>query len=178
VLLYFYFDFNDTSKQNLDNVLRSLIKQLYQARPDARQPLDYLWSSCRDDNQQPSVSSLQSVLQAMLDMIDKVWIVLDALDESKPRYDLLAWLETLVISKSTACQLLVTARREEDIESALHSWVRPEDRVAIRQSHVDADINTYVSHEVHYGEDLRRWRSRPDLQKEIELKLMEKASGM
>ncbi|THV73569.1 hypothetical protein D6D28_03175, partial [Aureobasidium pullulans] len=178
VLLYFYFDFNDTSKQTLDNVLRSLIKQLYQQRPDARQPLDQSWNAHGEGSQRPSTSSLQSVLQAMLNMIDKVCIVLDALDESTPRCDILAWLQTLVTNKSAACQLLVTARREEDIESALQTWTHPEDRIAIQQSDVDADIEAYVTHEVHHGEDLKRWQSRPDLQKEIELKLMEKANGM
>ncbi|THZ07631.1 hypothetical protein D6C91_10230 [Aureobasidium pullulans] len=134
VLLYFYFDFNHTNKQTLDNVLRSLIKQLYRERPDARKPLDQLW---------PSTSSLQSVLQVMLNMIDK--------------------LQTLVINKSAACQLLVTVRREEDIKSALQSWTHLEDRIAIQQSNVDTDIEVYVTHEVHHREDLKRWQSRLDL---------------
>ncbi|THX66781.1 Pfs, NACHT and ankyrin domain protein, partial [Aureobasidium pullulans] len=177
-LLYFYFDFNDTSKQTLDNVLCSLIKQLYQQRPDARQPLDQSWNAHGEGSQQPSTSSLQSVLQAMLSMIDRACIVLDALDESKSRRDLLVWLKTLATSKFTACQLLVTARREEDIESALQKWTHPEDRIAIQQSDVDADIEAYVTHQVHHGEDLRRWRSQEDMQKKIKLKLMKKANGM
>ncbi|THW56385.1 hypothetical protein D6D19_10616 [Aureobasidium pullulans] len=148
VLLYFYFDFNHTNKQTLDNVLRSLIKQLYRKRPDARKPLDQSWVSHSEGSQQPSTSSLQSVLQAMLNMIDKVCIVLDALDESTPRCDLLAWLQTLVTNKSAACQLLVTARREEDIKSALQSWTHLEDRIAIQQSDVDTDIEVYVTHEI------------------------------
>jgi Cdc6-like AAA superfamily ATPase len=33
-LLYFYFDFSDTSKQTLDSVVRSLISQLYYEHPE------------------------------------------------------------------------------------------------------------------------------------------------
>ncbi|KAH0349938.1 purine and uridine phosphorylase, partial [Aureobasidium melanogenum] len=44
-LLYFYFDFNESNKQNLENMLRSLTSQLYQAQPEARSLLDELWRS-------------------------------------------------------------------------------------------------------------------------------------
>jgi Cdc6-like AAA superfamily ATPase len=178
LLLYYYFDFNDEKKQSLDSVLRSLGKQLYQEQTNARSHLDQLWTSHGEGSQQPSTSSLQRVLQAMLSGAQSVSIILDALDESKSREELLAWLKTLVKGNHSECQLLVTARREEDIESALWRWTRSEERIPIQQSDVDVDIRAYVHTEVHHGEVLRRWRSRPDLQEEIETKLMEKANGM
>jgi ABC-type dipeptide/oligopeptide/nickel transport system ATPase subunit len=178
LLLYFYFDFNDEKKQSLDNLLRSLVEQIYQSQPSGWHPLEQLWASHSEGSRQPSTSSLQSVLQLMLSGSGSVSIVLDALDESKPRGELLAWLKTLVESTQVTCRVLVTARREEDIESALECWTRDVDRIAIQQNEVNKDISVYVKDRVRNGDDLKRWRSRPDLQKEIETKLMEKAGGM
>jgi Cdc6-like AAA superfamily ATPase len=177
-LLYFYFDFNDKNKQSLDDLLRSFVEQAYQLQPDSRQPLEQLLTSHNEGSRQPSTSSLQSVLQLMLYGVGSVSIVLDALDESEPREELLAWLKTLAESKQIVCRLLITSRREEDIESALRCWTRAENGIPIPKDEVNDDISAYVKDKVYNGDDLKRWRARPDLQKEIEIKLMDKADGM
>ena len=46
-LLYFYFTFNDTGKQSLESMVRSLICQLYYKRRDTWSELDSLFSSCQ-----------------------------------------------------------------------------------------------------------------------------------
>ena len=47
------------------------------------------------------------------------------------------------------------------------------------QSHlVKDDITAYVQARVRNGEELRRWRGRPDVQEEIEETLASKANGM
>jgi hypothetical protein len=114
----------------------------------------------------------------MLCGVVSVSIVLDALDESKPRGELSAWLKTLVESTEIVCRLLITARREEDIESALRCWTRAEDRISIQQDEVNKDISAYVKDRVRNVHELKRRRRRPDLQREIETKLVEKAGGM
>lgn len=178
LLTYFYFDFNDKDKQSLDSLLRSLIVQVYQSQPGSRQPLEQVWASHSEGSRQPFTSSLQNVLEVMLNEVGSVTIILDALDESKPRHELLVWLGSLVGNRSVVGRLLVTARREEDIESALRCWTRPEDRIPIQQDKVNKDISAYVQDKVRNGDDLKRWRSRPDLQEEIETKLIRKADGM
>jgi nucleoside phosphorylase len=178
LLLYFYFDFNDEKKQSLDDLLRSLIEQVYQLQPESRQFLERLWASHDEGIRQPSTSSLQNVLRVMLCGAVSVSIGLDALDESKPRGELSAWLKTLVESTEIVCRLLITGRREEDTESALRCWTRAEDRIPIQQDEVNKDISAYVKDRVRNGDEFRRWRYRPDLQKEIETKLMEKACGI
>ncbi|KAH0332324.1 Pfs, NACHT and ankyrin domain protein, partial [Aureobasidium melanogenum] len=178
LLTYFYFDFNDKDKQSLDSLLLSLIVQVYQSQPASRPPVEQLWASHGEGSRKPSTSDLQSVLQVMLSGVGSVSIVLDALDESKPRHELLAWLKTLVESTHFACRLLITARREVDIESAIQYWTRAEDRIPIQQNEVNNDIRAYVKDKVRNGDDLERWRSRPDLQEEIETKLIAKANGM
>ena len=95
-----YFDFNDTGTQSLDNMIRSLISQLYHKREDTRKPLDSLFSSCDDGRRQPTTESLCETLQNMFQQVDEVDIVLDALDECRTRkgtrnQGLLSWMKAL-----------------------------------------------------------------------------------
>jgi hypothetical protein len=174
-LLYFYFDFNDKNKQTLEKMLRSLAIQLYQAQPDDRGPLEQLWGKGQN---QPSQESLSDVLLAMLSRLNNVSIVLDALDESTTRSDLLPWLRDVLKADSCACRILVTARREEDIESAFQRWMQPGDKISIQQRDVNEDIRAYVSHTIRNSEELERWHKRPDVQNEIETELVNRADGM
>ena len=178
VLLYFYFAFNDTNKQTLEHMLRSLVNQLYQKQPDARGPLDQLWESARGNSQHLSKKSLRDVLLAMISKARDVSIVLDALDESTTRGDLLAWLSDFLGAETCACRVLVTARREEDIETALQCWMHSEDSISIQQDDVNEDIRSYVIHTVWNSKELERWRKMPEVQDEIETGLVKKADGM
>lgn len=178
VLLYFYFAFNDTNKQTLENMLRSLLNQLYQKLPQTREPLEELWESSGRGNQKSSRATLRTVLSAMLSKAIDASIVLDALDESTTRSDLLAWLRDAMQVEPCTFRILVTARREEEIESALLRWMRPQDSISVRGSDVDGDIRNYISHTVHNSEELVRWRKMPEVQEEIKTRLLEKADGM
>jgi nucleoside phosphorylase len=177
VLLYFYFDFKDIGKQSLNSMLRSLVKQLCKERPHASRFLHHLWASHDQGSREPSTKSLQGALQSMLSGVSNVSIVLDALDESTTRNELLAWLKTLVRSKANNCRLLVTSRREKDIELALQSWTSAEERITIQQNEVEEDLAAYINDRVRNGGELERWRRMPEVQREIELHLLEKANG-
>jgi SpoVK/Ycf46/Vps4 family AAA+-type ATPase len=176
VLLYFYFDFNDSNKQTLENMLRSLVNQLYQGQLGARGPLNQLWESTRPSNQQPSKMSLRDVLLVMLSKVTGVSIVLDALDESTIRSEVLAWMRDVL--ETNSCRILVTARREEDIESALQRWMRPEDSLSIQKDDVNEDIRAYVSHIVSNSDELDRWCEKSEVQDEIKTTLVRRADGM
>jgi len=180
-LLYFYFNFNDTSKQTLENMVRSFVSQLYYRREDTRMPLHSLFSSCKDGHEQPSCESLCHCLSNMIALLDEVWIVLDALDECRtrrgtPTEGLLSWIRDL--SKQRNVHLLVTSRLEQDIESELRQWACDEDIIPVQSSLITDDIRQYVRTRVREDKALERWRPRPDVQDEIEARLMEKADGM
>jgi hypothetical protein len=173
-LLCFYFDFNDKKKQTLEDMLRSLVDQLYQRHPDARDPLDRM----RASSQHLSKTSLIDVLLAMLGRINDVSVVLDALDESTTRNDVLTWLRSVIEADSIACRFLVTSRREEDIEQVLGRWTQPGNSIRIQGSDVNEDIRTYVRYVVRNSEELDRWHKLPNVQEEIEMALVDGADGM
>lgn len=177
VILYFYFDFSDTAKQSLNSMLRSFISQLYHSQPETRVSLDQLFTSHHSGSQQPTPESLSLVLDTMARQIGDVLIIIDALDESRTKQELLKWISEVVGSKS-GTKIIVTARETADIRSAFSKWARPEDMISVRHDDINVDIQTYVRNILREDVELERWHSQLDVQEEIETKLMEKADGM
>ncbi|KAK2035754.1 hypothetical protein LZ31DRAFT_621606 [Colletotrichum somersetense] len=162
-LLYFYFDFTDTSKQSLEKAVRSLIAQLYSKSQDIQAHLDSLYSSCKNASRQP------------------IWIVLDALDECLKRTGLsneglLYWIEGVLNLPQVNIHLLVTSRPEHDIKSALERYV--DNQIPLQSDLVTDDIRAYVHGTVRQHEGFKRWRTREETLDEIESHLMEKANGL
>lgn len=182
-LLYFYFDFNDTGKQTLESMARSFVSQLSCQREDTWEQLDSLFSSCKDGREQPSPGSLYKVLLHMIEQVKEAWIVLDALDECRtrrgpPTEGLLSWLRDLLKSDQINVHLLVTSRQEQDVESEARKLGSNDDIIPIQGDSITDDIRAYVRTRVREDEGLKRWRTRPDVQEEIEARLIEKTNGM
>lgn len=178
VLLYFYFDFNDSRKQTLDSVLRSLLWQIAKNPGSYPEELKQLYISHREGRAQPSVQTLILTLDTVLHGLDRVRVVIDALDECTTRPTLLCWLAQLVGQDGNNVQIIVTSRKEHDIELSLEKWVPGSSMIPIQQLEVDTDIRTYVHAKIRDDPDLERWKGKETVQNKIEVELMKKADGM
>lgn len=176
-ILYYYFSFSDANKQSLDDMLRSLISQLYVKRKAIRRHLDTLYSSCNDGSKQPARDALCETFYTTLKYVGRIWIVLDALDESSTRSELLSWIKTTSADLANL-HLLVTSRPEHEIEAALKSLRGKESTIPLDGTGVANDIRSYVHVRILHDEGLKRWRSREDVQEQIANDLVGKAGGM
>ncbi|KAH0344628.1 Pfs, NACHT and ankyrin domain protein, partial [Aureobasidium melanogenum] len=178
VILYFYFNFTDTWKQTLDNALRSLLWQLTNRGGSSFREVEKLYESCNGSQNQPSTQSLIRGLESILQATSRVIVVLDALDECTTRRDLLRWLAETAAKGSGGIQIIATSRKEYDIEVAFAKWLTNDVMLSIQQLEVDKDIQAYVHARIRSDPDLQRWRSKPFVQEQIEVELMEKTQGM
>ncbi|KAF5967354.1 ankyrin repeat protein [Fusarium bulbicola] len=80
--LAFFFDFNDPKKQKLENPLRSLAVQLYHAGNEGAKRLLTVFASHDDGRRQPDTGALSACINIMIQMAGKVFVIIDALDES------------------------------------------------------------------------------------------------
>ncbi|KAI1842958.1 hypothetical protein JX266_010811 [Neoarthrinium moseri] len=176
-LLYFYFDFTDIEKQRFENTIRSLIDQLYHNNQSAREVLGSLYSSCDGGSEQPRLDQLQAILVKMIQQSGEVWIILDALDECTSREELLRWLRG-IRTEEVNFHILTTSRPERDITSAIEQFSSDEEQIAIQSDLITADIRSYVHAHIREHEDFQIWKTRPDIQEEIESNLVKKADGM
>ncbi|KAI0147306.1 hypothetical protein GGR57DRAFT_493877 [Xylariaceae sp. FL1272] len=181
-IIYFYFDFNDDSKQKFDMMLRSLISQLYDNCTDSRNRLDSLYTSCNHRKKQPSPDSLRAAFHDMIEQAGDVYIVLDALDECPRRNEypggLLSWIRDLHHPYMNI-HFLVTSRQEQDIMVDIEKWARDKDIINIQKSSIREDIDAYINARVRKGGELAtRWDTWSDIQDKIEATLTKKADGM
>ena len=169
-MAYFYFDFRDTDKQNVHNLLPSLLTQL-SARSDRRcEILSRVYKEHDHGARKPNTSTLLACLKEMLALPDQgpIYIVFDALDECpntsgipSARKQALNLLKDLVSLQLSDLHICVTSRPEIDIRTALGPLAfRP---VSLHnESGQRRDIEEYIRSVVYADSDtvMKRWRDK------------------
>lgn len=118
-LAYFYFDFNNTAKQELASCLASILAQLYAEVPSKPTQLRKLHDHCSQGKHQPSVDELKQLFVLVTEGLDDIFLVLDALDEcpkAGERRQLLTVLPEQLSQSRGDIHPMLTSRREPDIE--------------------------------------------------------------
>jgi hypothetical protein len=175
---YFYFDFRDTQKQDPELMLCSLLCQLLQGCVTTVERVDALLLSCGNGRRKPSQNALLDTIAQVIQRFDQVHIVLDALDECAERTELLDVLETLAGWQQENLHILMTSRKERDIESSLEEYLGETDVICLQSDVVDGDIQRYVQERLSHDKSLIKWNRVVSIRQEIETVLMSKARGM
>jgi hypothetical protein len=183
-MAYFYFDFRDFDKQNLSNVLPSLLAQLTSRSNPCGEILSLLYSEHDHGERKPSNRAMVKCLKEMLtaEAQGPTYIILDALDECpitstipSPREEVLDLIDELVGLHLPNVHICATSRPEHDIQSVLKDLaLRP---VSLHdESGQQEDIVNYVTSFVRSDRKVRRWLEED---KVLVIKtLSEKADGM
>jgi hypothetical protein len=178
VAAYYYFAFNDPQKQSAEPMVKSLIAQLSQQCVKIPAVLESLFSLNLDGLRQPSMDALLHVLHQMIQDFPVSYIILDALDECGDRAALLGILETVAKWEIDHLHLIVTSRKEEDINCSLECLVSVDNTVCLQSNIIDKDIFNYVHYRLSNDKTLKRWQKDLEMQEEIQNILMKKAHGM
>jgi hypothetical protein len=185
-MAYFYFDFRDSNKQSLRDLLTSLLIQISASSGPCCDILSDLYSAHDKGKDQPSDSSLAESLKKMVTLPDQppIYLIIDALDESpntsgisSPREMVLQLVEELVNLSLPNLHICVTSRPEFDIRNILDPLTSR--RVSLHdQSGQKQDIEDYVRSVVYSNSQqiMKRWRTED---KELVIKTVsERADGM
>ncbi|KAJ4339413.1 hypothetical protein N0V95_007791 [Ascochyta clinopodiicola] len=178
VTAYFYFDFNDAQKQDPELMLRSLLCQLLQRSSMIPKGVNALFSSSNNGQQQPPLHALLEVTLQVMQQFTHAYIVLDALDECTQRPELMDMLETVAGHQLDSVHLLMTSRKERDIESSLEIYIKEKDTICLQRDVVDKDIQRYVQQRLSNDKSLTKWNKDAAIKQEIEAALMRGARGM
>lgn len=157
---FFFFTFNDESKQDASAALRALLLQLCGQIVGCEADLDRL----KDMSNQglPPVKVLVQHLRQTITRCRHVYILLDALDESPEEPSRTEVLETIMTIRNwnlPGVHLLVTSRDLPDIRDLLATKDLSQDteKVWLNNDNTHTDIVDYVSHIIENDPRLRRW---------------------
>ncbi|KAM0558487.1 hypothetical protein ACHAPJ_004681 [Fusarium lateritium] len=173
-IAYFYFTFNDQSKQDASAMLRTLILQLSSQASDNHSVLSRLHDEY--PTAVPPRKALIYCLRQLIQSFSDVYIVVDALDESpknthrETTLDIITELRALPESK---LHLIVSSRDEPDIRESLDA--KPEEVIGMKNESVDGDIESFISQHLKENRRLRKWEA---CHKQIEEALTKGAQGV
>jgi hypothetical protein len=180
----FYFDFRDSSKQDVRGALSSLLTQLSAQSDACCDVLERLHKAHNTDLKEPSEDALRECLKSMLTLEDQgpIFFVFDAIDECpnstgtpSPRENVLELIEWLLELHDSDLSICVTSRPEADIEGALLPLASY--TVSLHgESGQNEDIVNYIKWFINSDPKARKWRKED---KELVLEnLSERAYGM
>jgi len=183
-LAYFYFDFRDEDKQNVRNLVTSLLIQLSAYSNPCRNIISRLYSEHGNGAQQPSDEALTNCFKEALVVATEypTYIIMDALDECPdisgmptPREVVLDFVEDLVRQRLPNVHICVTSRPEINIKTILEPLATY--AVSIHdESGQKKDIFDYICSVVYSDRRMRGWR---DEDKNLVVKVLsERADGM
>ena len=165
---YYFFDFRDTTKQDVRGLLASLLSQLCAKSDSCYDILSELYSKNNAGSQQPNNNSLTECLKKMIQLPQQpmIYIIVDALDEcpnssgfpSTAREKVLDLLEDLLDLNLPNLRICVTSRPEADIRDVLEH-LRSHHISLHDESGQKNDILDYINTVVQTDRKMRRWRS-------------------
>lgn len=116
---------------------------------------------------------------SMLAVQKKVFIVLDALDESTTRGELLHWIEDIVSRPELRhVQLICTGRPEPEFMREIPSLIGEDNCLALDKDSINADIRSYVAAQLSQRRDFRDKPLSQDLLERIRKRVGDGADGM
>ncbi|MCJ1270793.1 hypothetical protein MMC22_010690 [Lobaria immixta] len=173
-LAYFYFDFKDEKTKHYKKLICSLILQLSARQSDHSKPLERLYARNNDGEQQPNVDQLVTTLRDILEDSLETYIILDALDECVDRQELLKLIQQFVDWKIESLHVLVTSRKERDIETALDPLCTGQ--ISVHDAQDNHDIEMYIDERLKSDSKLKMWPVK--IREEINERLKSDAHGM
>lgn len=154
-IAFFYFTFNDDSKQGESSMIRALLLQLFSQLQDSYVDLTGLYDSWKA--RMPPSRVLLEYLRRLIQRFRHTYIILDALDESPrtgSREYVLDAIETMQKWALEGLHLFVTSRDEPDIRESLH--LPTSQQVRMQNGGIDKDITDFITGQLNKDRRLRK----------------------
>jgi len=175
-VIYYYFDFRDTSKQTYTGLIRSLVHQICAKTKTVPQSALELFTTCT--NAKPSGTQLLELLKDLLSQQLRTFLVIDALDEcpeseDHERKQVLAALAEIKGLEIPSLSIFVASRTEADIKQSMD--VICDADIDVHAALTNEDIRLHVRAQMMIDPKLKRWDQ--SIKNGIEEELMKKAGG-
>lgn len=166
----YYYCYFGRAQDETPHLLRWIINQLCRQSQYVPDEVGALYRQ----GGEPRIASLLFALSAVLRNFRQVYIVLDALDESKDRQILLQRLTAIARNDNFhKIRIVAVSRKERDIEEALKGIFVD---ISLSNPLFDKDIRMHIQSQLSGNSRFRHWSKT--LTQEVELALVEGAKGM
>jgi hypothetical protein len=170
---FYYFDFNDNGKRDVNSLARALLAQLLTQCPSNARCIDELHSQIQY-GQKRDIDFLLGVLREFVQSFEQTYIVIDALDECSECEELMKFIEVVHGWESAQLHIFATSRQLPEIEETIRE--RATDCICLQESNIMQDITMFVQQRLDSDRKFQKWPL--DVRAEIQGALIKGASGM
>lgn len=169
-LAYIYFNFKDPAKQEVHDLLSSLVKQLAQSRPSLPEALGSTYDAHEKKRTKMSTQEVLDSLHSIASSFSRLFVVMDALDEcnAESRQAFLKGIRQL--QENHPVSILATTRQVPDIVDGFG------DCVCLHIKASDDDVLQYISSRLPGMQSFVR--SQPEIQEKIKKGVLARTAGM
>ncbi|KAK1655916.1 hypothetical protein BDP81DRAFT_456712 [Colletotrichum phormii] len=171
-IAYTYCNFKDTERQDCHDLLSSLAKQLAQSLSTIPPRLEELYSTHQKRNTFRSKQETIEMLQTIASCYDRVFVVIDALDECERNARLDFLPEVFRLQQVSQVNIFATIRDIPEIIQAAEFA----NSIAVEIRATEEDVMRYVSGRMTHMQSFVR--GNLDMQKEIRKVIVMKVNGM
>lgn len=168
---YYYFDRHGAQNNLYNNLIGSILLQISYRCNGVPAALQDLYHKHGDGREQPTLESLHSTLQQIIESFDDFYIVIDSLDECAELPKLLRSITGTRIWGSPSLHLLLTSRPQHDIQFSIQKIPHLQ-VVQMKNPASPSDIEMFLH--ARLAKIHRQWTAEIEL---IKNKLIEKADG-
>jgi hypothetical protein len=175
-LAYFYCDNRDSSKRDPKAILGSLLGQLCSQNPETFKIVSASFDQHNQDSFEnfATLEVLQNLFVSSQAQHDQLTIVIDALDECQDRGPFLTWLFNVGTCESSNVRLLLSSRREQDIESVFGDV----SQIRLDTSNMSEDIRLMLATETsRRRRDNAGFLAQPEFRDEVLRSIVDGADG-
>jgi hypothetical protein len=179
---YWYITFADRQKQSISNPLSSTILQLLSQRADIPKHILDAYKKSARGTLQPSINDPLEMFHEALNAFEDIYLVIDALGEcpkaEQSREHLLEILDKVIGWKEEPLHLLITSRRETDIQDPLSNYASELQNyfsIIVEEDNLDLDIQAFLRSSLN-SRSFRRWNE--ELKTDAISTLSGRAQGM
>ncbi|KZP29076.1 hypothetical protein FIBSPDRAFT_991990 [Athelia psychrophila] len=173
---YFLFDGRSAEVALLvhEKLMRSIIMQLARRCDGIPAALVEMYDKCDRGLRQPSIKLLQDCLSRILEAFDRVYIIIDSLDECSERKYVVQWIQSMVSRASGKLHMMATSRREPEITRGIGSLSNLQE-VGISGQQIEADVRRFLDTRLDESDAAKWTKAQKDMTKEA---LIDGADGM
>lgn len=171
-IAYVYCNFRQTDKQNAENLLGAIVRQLALGLPLLPDVVTSLYNNHKADGtfMRPSFNEISKVLSEVVVIYSRVFIVIDALDEFETSNRARFLADVLDLQDIAGVNLFVTSRDIQDIRERFQQSIILEIRAS------NEDVRKYL--ETRIAEEGSYVLRLPALQAEIISEIVKRVEGM
>jgi Cdc6-like AAA superfamily ATPase len=173
-IAFIYCNYKQQSKQSIEHMLSSLLRQVVDIQEEIPQILQDVYATCVAKRSRPSEWEFEQILSAVTKGLLGLTVVVDALDECEAH--ICEGLLSIVgdLRKQCKVRLLATSRNLPEIRSYTTFLGKP--ILEVRAS--DQDLEKYIRSRVGEFRSRRRIASNPDLLETLVFGIVSASGGM